>query len=35
MTKLRYLNPALITELKNFVATGTSYKAKVGQTDDL
>ena len=26
---------SLITELKNFVATGTSYKAKVGQTDDL
>jgi hypothetical protein len=26
---------ALITELKNFVATGTSFRAKVGQTDDL
>ena len=26
---------ALISELKNFVATGSSYNAKVGTTDDL
>ena len=26
---------ALISELKNFVATGSSYRAKVGETDDL
>ena len=25
----------LYTELKNFVATGSSYNAKVGTTDDL
>ena len=25
----------LISELKNFVATGSSYKAKSGQSDDL
>jgi len=24
-----------ISELKNYVATGSSYKAKLGQTDDL
>ena len=24
-----------ITELKNYVATGSSYQAKLGQTDDL
>ena len=33
--QLHLYSKALITELKNFVATGTSYKAKVGQTDDL
>ena len=33
--QLHLNSKALITELKNFVATGTSYKAKVGQTDDL
>ena len=26
---------SLIGELKSFVATGTSYKAKLGETDDL
>jgi hypothetical protein len=25
----------LISELKNFVASGTSYAAKIGETDDL
>ena len=25
----------MISELKNFVATGSSYNAKLGQTDDL
>ena len=33
--KIKICSSALITELKNFVATGTSFKAKVGQTDDL
>ena len=31
--KIKICSAALITELKNFVATGTSFKAKVGQTD--
>ena len=26
---------AMISELKGFVATGSTYKAKVGETDDL
>ena len=25
----------LLSELKNFVASGTSFKAKIGETDDL
>ena len=25
----------MVTELKNYVATGSSYQAKLGQTDDL
>ena len=25
----------LLSELKNFVAAGTSFKAKIGETDDL
>ena len=33
--QLKLRSKALITELKNFVATGTSFRAKVGQTDDL
>ena len=33
--KLEVSSSPLITEMKNFVATGTSYRAKVGQTDDL
>jgi hypothetical protein len=33
--QLKLSSKALITELKNFVATGTSFRAKVGQTDDL
>ena len=33
--QLTLRSKALITELKGFVATGTSFKAKVGQTDDL
>ena len=33
--QLKLTSKTLITELKNFVATGTSYRAKVGQTDDL
>jgi hypothetical protein len=28
-------SPSLISELKNFVAVGTSYQAKIGETDDL
>jgi hypothetical protein len=26
---------SLISELKNFVASGNTYKAKIGETDDL
>ena len=33
--QLKLKSKALITELKNFVATGTSFRAKLGQTDDL
>jgi hypothetical protein len=33
--KIQLNSAALITELKNYVATGTSFKAKVGHTDDL
>ena len=33
--KIQLKSAALITELKNYVATGTSFKAKVGHTDDL
>ena len=33
--KIKLNSAALITELKNYVATGTSFRAKVGQTDDL
>ena len=33
--KLEVNSSPLITEMKNFVATGTSYRAKAGQTDDL
>ena len=33
--KMRINSSLLITELKDFVATGLSYKAKPGQTDDL
>jgi len=33
--KLEVNSSVLITELKSFVATGTSFKAKPGATDDL
>ena len=33
--QLKLTSKTLITELKNFVATGTSFRAKIGQTDDL
>jgi len=33
--KMKINSSALITELKGFVATGTSFKAKTGATDDL
>jgi hypothetical protein len=33
--KLEINSKVLITELKSFVATGTSFKAKPGGTDDL
>ena len=33
--KLQVNSKVLIGELKSFVATGTSYKAKLGETDDL
>ena len=33
--KMTINSNALISELKNFVATGSSYQAKLGQTDDL
>jgi len=33
--KLKVKSKPLISELKNFVATGSSYKAKLGHTDDL
>jgi len=33
--KMRINSANLITELKSFVASGTSYAAKVGETDDL
>lgn len=33
--KLKINSKSLISELKNFVAIGGSYKAKVGETDDL
>jgi len=33
--KMRIHSKALISELKNYVATGSSYQAKLGQTDDL
>ena len=34
-SKMTVHSKPLISELKNFVATGSSYKAKLGQTDDL
>jgi len=33
--KMTVKSKGLISELKNFVATGNTYKAKVGETDDL
>jgi len=33
--KLRILSKPLVSELKSFVASGGSYKAKIGETDDL
>ena len=33
--KLKITSKMLLSELKNFVAAGTSFKAKVGETDDL
>ena len=33
--KLQIYSKSLIGELNPFVATGTSYKAKLGETDDL
>ena len=33
--KLKINSKSLISELKNFVAVGNSYKAKIGETDDL
>ena len=33
--KMKVLSKILISELKNFVASGNTYKAKVGETDDL
>ena len=33
--KLEVNSKPLISELKNFIATGSSYQAKMGQTDDL
>jgi len=32
---MKIYSASLITELKNFVAYGTSYAAKPGETDDL
>ena len=33
--KMKISSGAMISELKGFVATGSTYKAKVGETDDL
>lgn len=33
--KLTLASKNLISELKNFVAVGTTFKAKIGETDDL
>jgi hypothetical protein len=33
--KMQINSKALISEMKGFVASGTSYKAKPGETDDL
>jgi hypothetical protein len=33
--KMKLRSPSLISELKNFVASGVSYAAKPGETDDL
>ena len=33
--KMKIYSRALISELKSFIAAGTTYKAKVGQHDDL
>jgi len=33
--KLELASGPLISELKNFVATGSTYKAKLGESDDL
>jgi len=33
--RLRIASKALVSELKTFVASGNSYKAKIGETDDL
>lgn len=32
---MKIYSKSLISELKNFVATGQSYAAKIGETDDL
>jgi hypothetical protein len=33
--KMKISSGALISELKGFIATGSSYQAKTGETDDL
>jgi hypothetical protein len=33
--KMKISSGAMISELKGFVATGSTYKAKTGETDDL
>jgi hypothetical protein len=33
--KLKIASKAFVSELKNFIAKGTSYEAKIGETDDL
>jgi hypothetical protein len=32
---MKVYSKSLISELKNFVASGNTYKAKIGETDDL
>jgi hypothetical protein len=33
--RLKVKSKLLVSELKNFIANGTSYAAKIGETDDL